>query len=159
MSSECEFCLKILRKQYQTCFIHGPVSSDHHNSLSVEHRTMQVSTAVGGEWFGSDTDTNWGWRQVCAAAADGDVRKLRLLHDFGVSMQKGDYDDRYTSRCLSLVSCGPSPSCCVVRRGPGRGARPCTCALQVAERVADRSALSRPLPARVTSRHCYGVEA
>jgi hypothetical protein len=42
------------------------------------------------ECAGGQLPKGTGAAQVCAAASEGDVRTVRLLHEFGVSVETGD---------------------------------------------------------------------
>ncbi len=52
---------------------------------------------------GGTLPTNTGAANVCTAASEGDVRTVKLLYEYGVNVETGDYDDR----CVCVVRvCG-----------------------------------------------------
>jgi len=69
------------------------------DALSGHHiPTAQILKAKGAlvpDTFGSGA--------VCAAAGQGDVQRLRVLHSFGQSLDVGDYDDRYPLHLVAEV--------------------------------------------------------
>ncbi len=44
---------------------------------------------------GGHVPKGFGADAVCTAASEGNVHTIRMLHEFGMSMSEGDYDDRY----------------------------------------------------------------
>lgn len=52
---------------------------------------------------GGKVPKEYGGDAVCTAASEGDVPTIRMLHEFGMSVSEGDYDDRYPLHCKSLV--------------------------------------------------------
>ena len=44
---------------------------------------------------GARVPKDFGVNAVCTAASEGNVHTIRMLHEFGMSMSEGDYDDRY----------------------------------------------------------------
>eukprot|EP00960_Hanusia_phi_P033537 750499-Hanusia_phi.AAC.11 len=48
-----------------------------------------------------------GVEEMCAAASSGDLRKLRLMHEYGTPVDVGDYDFRYPCEISSLLLLSP----------------------------------------------------
>jgi hypothetical protein len=44
---------------------------------------------------GACVPKDFGVNAVCTAASEGNVLRMRMLHEFGMSVSDGDYDDRY----------------------------------------------------------------
>ena len=44
---------------------------------------------------GGHVPQHFGHDAVCSGAGEGDIPSLRMLHQFGMSVSAGDYDDRY----------------------------------------------------------------
>ena len=72
---------------------------------------LQGSNAVAATLLttkGGKVPKEFGGDAVCTAAGEGDVPKIRMLHEFGMSMSEGDYDDRYPlhRKCRALKRVG-----------------------------------------------------
>jgi hypothetical protein len=44
---------------------------------------------------GGHVPKGFGCDAVCTAASEGNVPAIRMLHEFGMCLSEGDYDDRY----------------------------------------------------------------
>jgi hypothetical protein len=44
---------------------------------------------------GARVPKDFGVNAVCTAASEGNVMGMRMLHEFGMSVSDGDYDNRY----------------------------------------------------------------
>ena len=64
-----------------------PLQDALQGSHSVVAALLKAKGGFVPQEFGRDA--------VCSAAGDGDIPSLRMLHEFGISLSVGDYDNRY----------------------------------------------------------------